>query len=115
MDHGSDDDLYTYYGQDIVLWVPKDLWISAYHNDTHVRIEDLSDGDDTVEITLNAREWWFKFSGTNGTDYFEDDLVRVTADKPITIVGGFLDDNIFGEVRGFEQKVFVFHRDYQCK
>jgi len=108
VDHGSDDDLYTYYGQDIVLWVPKDLWISAYHNNTHVKIKDLSDGDDTVEITLNAREWWFKFSGTNGTDYFENDLVRVTADKPITIVGGFLDDNIFGEVRGFEQKVFVF-------
>ena len=112
VDHGSDDDLYTYYGKEIVLWVPKDLWISAYYNETHVKVIDISDGDDSTEFTLDANEFWYAFAGPNGTGVgsppvFDDDIVKIVADKPITIIGGFLDDNFFGEAKGHLQKRFV--------
>ncbi|MEX0568828.1 MAG: hypothetical protein Q6363_006675, partial [Candidatus Njordarchaeota archaeon] len=112
VDHGSDDDLYTYYGKEIVLWVPKDLWISAYYDETHVKVIDISDGDDSTEFTLDADEFWYAFAGPNGTGVgsppvFDDDVVKVVADKPITIIGGFLDDNFFGEAKGHLQKRFV--------
>ncbi|MEX2689110.1 MAG: hypothetical protein Q6351_002145, partial [Candidatus Njordarchaeum guaymaensis] len=112
VDHGSDDDLYTYYGKEIVLWVPKDLWISAYFNDTHVQIIDLSDGDDSTSFVLNSDDFWYAFAGPNGTGVngppvFDDDIVKIVADKPVTIIGGFLDDNIFGEAKGHLQKKFV--------
>ncbi len=115
VDHGSDDDLFTYYGQDIVLWVPRDLWISAYFDDTHIKIIDISDGDDNYEFTLDANEHWILFYGINISAYlldtqyyFDNDIVRIIADKPITVVGGYLDDNIYGEIRGYAQKKFVF-------
>ena len=112
VDHGSDDDLYTYYGKEIVLWVPKDLWISAYFDDTHVQIIDLSDGDDSTSFVLNSDDFWYAFAGPNGTGVsgppvFDDDIVKIVADKPVTIIGGFLDDNIFGEAKGHLQKKFI--------
>ena len=107
VDDSSDDDIFSYYGFVFVGWVPRDLWISAYYNDTLVKIYDLSDSDDNYEITLNASEWWFVLGGSN-SNTFDNDIVRIEASHPVTIIGGFIDDDIFTLIHGNLMKEFIF-------
>ncbi|MBD3229288.1 MAG: hypothetical protein GF329_13980 [Candidatus Lokiarchaeota archaeon] len=61
-DSRTDDDLYSAYGQDLLLWVPRDLWITAYEPNTEVVITDIgSDGDTDDSRTLmlgTGSNWW---------------------------------------------------------
>ncbi|MEX2689604.1 MAG: hypothetical protein Q6351_004700 [Candidatus Njordarchaeum guaymaensis] len=126
VDHDSDDAFYSYFGTDIVLWVPRDLFITAYFNDTEVTVTDLSEGDDSFQFTLNSGEVWFHGMGdtrtyfssypysyydnneNSGPSFFENDIVRVKANKPITIVGGYISNDFFGMIKGYEYKKYVF-------
>jgi len=107
VDDSSDDDVFSYYGFVFVGWIPRDLWISAYYNDTVIKIYDLSDSDDNYEITLNANEWWFVLGGSN-SNTFDNDIVRIEASHPVTIIGGLIDDDIFTLVHGNLMREFVF-------
>ncbi|MGQ4891053.1 MAG: hypothetical protein ACP6IP_01055 [Candidatus Njordarchaeia archaeon] len=124
VDGSSDDDFYTYFGTELVTWVPRDLFITAYFNDTHVKVIDLSDGDDSFDFTLNDGEIWFHGSGDVRTSsqyyrydtsenlgnpsFFENDIVKIVSDKPITIIGGFLTNDMWGIIKGLNNKKFVF-------
>lgn len=126
VDHDSDDAFYSYFGTRAVLWVPRDLFVCSYFNNTHVKITDLSEGDDSFDLDLNATDVWFHGMGdtrtytgssgyyyydryeSEGPSFFENDIVRVEADKPITIIGGLISDNVFGIVKGFAYKRYVF-------
>ncbi|MHA1786234.1 MAG: hypothetical protein ACTSVE_13660, partial [Candidatus Helarchaeota archaeon] len=54
-DHRSDDAIYSAYGSDLLLWIPRDLYITAYEP-TQVQIIDLDtddgDSDDSKTIIL---------------------------------------------------------------
>ena len=126
VDHDSDDAFYSYFGTYVVLWVPRDLFIAAYFNDTHVKVIDTSEGDDSFELTLNEGEVWFHGMGdqrtyygyytysyydtseSEGPSFFENDIVRIIADKPVTILGGYFSNDFFGMVKGYEYKEYVF-------
>ena len=61
-DQRSDDDIYSAYGQDLLLWIPRDCWITAYEPNTEVIISDIgSDGDtdDSRTLILGTNvNWW---------------------------------------------------------
>ena len=125
-DGDSDDDFYSYFGTELITWVPRDLFISAYFNNTHVRVIDLSDGDDTFEFTLNDGEVWFHGRGDTrtytGTSYyyydyyetsgspsfFENDIVKIISDKPITVIAGQIANDVWGVIKGLNNRKYVF-------
>ncbi len=123
-DHTSDDDFYSYFGTELITWVPRDMFISAYYNNTHVKVIDLSDGDDTFDLTLNFGDVWFHGAGDTRTttsyyyydttetpgspSFFENDIVKIIADKPVTIIAGLIADNTLGIIKGLDNKKFVF-------
>lgn len=126
VDGYSDDAFYSYFGTRIVLWVPRDLFIASYFDNTHIKIIDMSEGDDTFELTLNKGDVWFHGMGDKRTyygyytyyyydysesaepSYFENDIVRVEADKPVTIIGGYISNDMVGVVKGYAYTKYVF-------
>ncbi len=52
----SDDAIWSFYGDEFFGFVHRDLMIASYDDDNHIKITDLSDGDDTQEVTLNDWE-----------------------------------------------------------
>ncbi|MHA1271139.1 MAG: hypothetical protein ACTSPY_15200 [Candidatus Helarchaeota archaeon] len=61
-DHLSDDAIFSAYGQDLLLWIPRDCWITAYEPNTQVVITDINtdgDSDDSRTLLLGTgTEWW---------------------------------------------------------
>ena len=126
VDRSSDDAFYSYFGTYAVLWVPRDLFVAAYYDNTHVKIIDTNEGDDSFEITLNKGEVWFHgmgdkrtYYGSNAYQYydtseaeepsfFENDIVKIIADKPVTILAGYFSSDFFGMIRGHGYKEYVF-------
>ena len=126
VDGDSDDAFYSYFGTYAVLWVPRDLFVATYYDNTHVKVIDVSEGDDSFEITLNEGEVWFHGMGDKRTYYgyytyqyydtneaeepsfFENDIVKIIADKPVTILAGYFSNDFFGLIRGYAYKRYVF-------
>lgn len=52
----SDDAIWSFYGDEFFGFVHRDLMIASYDDDNHIKITDMSDGDDSREITLNDWE-----------------------------------------------------------
>jgi hypothetical protein len=52
----SDDAIWSFYGDEFFGFVHRDLMIASYDDDNNIKIEDLSDGDDSQEITLDDWE-----------------------------------------------------------
>jgi hypothetical protein len=52
----SDDAIWSFYGDEFFGFVHRDLMIASYDDDNHISIIDMSDGDDTQDITLDVWE-----------------------------------------------------------
>ncbi len=52
----SDDAIWSFYGDEFFGFVHRDLMIASYDDHNNIKITDLSDGDDTKEITLDVWE-----------------------------------------------------------
>ena len=52
----SDDGIWSFYGDEFFGFVHRDLMIASYDDDNHIKIRDLSDGDDSQEVTLDTWE-----------------------------------------------------------
>ncbi|MDG6225938.1 MAG: hypothetical protein QCI82_10565 [Candidatus Thermoplasmatota archaeon] len=52
----SDDAVWSFYGDEFFGFVHRDLMIASYDDNNKIEIIDVSDGDDTQTITLNAWE-----------------------------------------------------------
>jgi hypothetical protein len=50
------DAVWGFYGSEFFGFVHRDLMISSYDDNNHISITDMSDGDDTREVTLDAWE-----------------------------------------------------------
>jgi len=87
----SDDDFYTASGNDLWLWCPAynydgDVIITAYNDDTQIKITDYGKGDDTGTLTLDAGNFWF---GWNRVDS-RGEVWHIEATKPITVQAGLI-------------------------
>jgi hypothetical protein len=52
----SDDAIWSFYGDEFFGFIHRDLMIASYDDDNNIKITDLSDGDDSKEITLDVWE-----------------------------------------------------------
>jgi hypothetical protein len=52
----SDDAIWSFYGDEFFGFVHRDLMIASYDDDNNIKITDMSDGDDTMDITLDVWE-----------------------------------------------------------
>ncbi|MHA1248836.1 MAG: hypothetical protein ACTSRP_02475 [Candidatus Helarchaeota archaeon] len=96
-DHLSDDDLYSAYGQDLLLWIPRDCWITAYEPNTKVVITDINtdgDSDDSRTLILGTGANWWENCCWNTT---RDPLVyTANRSKP----GNYYDFTPYGDPSG---------------
>lgn len=107
VDFDSDDHVFSFYGDMLYTKVAGDLWISAY-TPTVVNITDVTDGDDSTVVKLSAFSGWFNLRNQDVERMgFEDDMVLITADHPVTIIGGYEDNDIFTQVYGKNGQQFM--------
>ncbi|UCH89883.1 MAG: hypothetical protein JSV49_04365 [Thermoplasmata archaeon] len=52
----SDDAIWSFYGDEFFGFVHRDLMIASYDDDNHITITDVTDGDDSQEVTLDVWE-----------------------------------------------------------
>jgi hypothetical protein len=52
----SDDAIWSFYGDEFFGFVHRDLMIASYDDDNKITITDISDGDDSAEVTLDVWE-----------------------------------------------------------
>ncbi len=103
------DDVYSAYGKKIFTRITGDCWISALEADTTVNVWDYSDRNDDVTLTLDRFEGWAYCRNAIYEQYgFDDDLVLISADKPVSIVAGLQSDQGFVQVFGKDGKDFLF-------
>ncbi len=101
--------LFAGYGKKLLVRVAGDLWISALEAPTHVIVKDLSDRDDSAEFTLNRFEGWaYDRNPILQQQGFDDDLVLISADHPVSIVGGIQSKHAFTQVYGKDGKDYLF-------
>ena len=74
-------DVVSMYGIDFRTFVDNRLWLIAPFNNTHVRVADLSDGDDFIDTTLDAGE-------STVAGGFDSDLVSVHSNRPVWTIAG---------------------------
>lgn len=100
-EHQSDDDFYSLAGTDLWLWIDSGVWgngavfITAYHDGTHVTITDYGNGNDSQSFTLNRGEFW------EGADAVEPpgEIWRVQASRPVAVMAGYPENDEYEEVR----------------
>lgn len=122
----GDDGIWSFYGKEYVGFIHRDLFLAGYEDGTKITVTDLSDGDDSFEIELDAWEHYayratfvthwnggdlrFNISredhvelmnrAIDGGHNFEADWVHIKSNKPIGIYGGIWDNNIHTQVYG---------------
>ena len=101
--------VFSGYGKKLLVRVAGDLWISALEAPTEVRVSDLSDRDDDATFKLDRFEGWECTRNPILHQMgFDDDLVLISADKPVSVVGGIEDKFAFAQVFGKDGKDFLF-------
>jgi hypothetical protein len=103
------DGVYSAYGKKLFTRITGDCWISALEADTVVQIWDYSDRNDDATLNLDRFEGWAYSRNPIFEQYgFDDDLVLISADKPVSIVAGLQGDQGFTQVFGKDGKDFLF-------
>jgi hypothetical protein len=103
------DGIYSAYGKKIFTRITGDAWISALDADTTINVWDYSDKNDDTTITLDRFEGWAYCRNPIWEQYgFDDDLVLISADKPVSIVAGQQSDQGFVQVFGKDGKDYLF-------
>jgi hypothetical protein len=103
------DGVYSFYGKKLFTWIPGDVWISALEGETKVQVIDVSDHSGDATFTLGAFEsWCWHRDSVYGQCGFDNSLVLITADKPVSVVAGIEDDNVCAQVFGKDQTDFLF-------
>jgi hypothetical protein len=103
------DGLYSFYGKKLFTWIPGDVWISSLEGQTQVRVIDMSDHSSDASFTLGAFEsWCWNRDSVCGQYGFDNSLVLITADKPVSVIAGIEDDNACTQVFGKDQSDFLF-------
>jgi hypothetical protein len=103
------DGIYSAYGKKIFTRITGDCWISALEADTTVNVWDYSDKNDDETLTLDRFEGWAYTRNPIYEQYgFDDDLVLISADKPVSIVAGMQSDRCYVQVFGKDGKDFLF-------
>ncbi len=101
--------LFAGYGKKLMVRVAGDLWISALEAQTKVTVKDLSDRDDSAEFTLNRFEGWsYDRNPILQQQGFDDDIVLISADHPVSVVGGIQSKHAFTQVYGRNGKDYLF-------
>ncbi|UCE37993.1 MAG: hypothetical protein JSW00_01775 [Thermoplasmata archaeon] len=101
--------IYSAYGKKIFTRITGDCWISALEADTTVNVWDYSDKNDDATLILDRFEGWDYTRNPIFEQYgFDDDLVLISADKPVSIVAGIQSDQGFVQVFGKDGKDFLF-------
>jgi hypothetical protein len=103
------DGIYSYYGKKLFTWIPADVWISALEGETKVKVIDFTDHSGDASFTLGAFETWsWHRDSVYGQCGFDNSLVLITANKPVSVVAGVEDDNVCAQVFGKDQCDFMF-------
>lgn len=103
------DGVYSFYGKKIFTWIPADVWISALEGETKVNVIDVSDHSGDATFTLGTFETWASNRDSICGQYgYDDSLVLISADKPVSVVAGIEDDNACTQVFGKDQTDFLF-------
>jgi hypothetical protein len=76
-------DLISMYGLNFRTFVQNKMWIISEFDNTHIRVLDLSEGDDFADLVLNSGENKY-LTG------FENDYVKVEASRPVWTISGDL-------------------------
>jgi len=107
----SDDDWYVVCGNDLWLWCPAnnydgDVIITAYNDDTQVKITDHGLGDDNQTIGMDKGNFWF---GWNRVDS-RGEVWHIEATKPITVMAGLINHGEASEqIRSPDMKEYYFY------
>ena len=100
--------IFAGYGEKLMVRVAGDLWISALEGPTEVSVWDMSDRDDDCTFTLNRFEGWeYTRNPILQQDGFDDDLVLISADNPVSVVGGIQSTHAFSQVYGQNGKNYL--------
>ncbi|MBM4249055.1 MAG: hypothetical protein FJ149_06410 [Euryarchaeota archaeon] len=103
------DGVYSFYGKKLFTWIPADVWISALEGETRVQVIDVTDHSGDATFTLGTFETWCSNRDSIfGQWGFDNSLVLITADKPVSVVAGIEDDNACTQVFGKDQTDFLF-------
>ncbi len=103
------DGIYSAYGKKLFTRITGDCWISALEADTTVHVWDYSDKNDDETLSLDRFEGWAYSRNPIFEQYgFDDDLVLISADKPVSIVAGLQSDQGFVQVFGKDGKDYLF-------
>jgi len=103
------DGVFSAYCPKLFTRIARDCWISALEAHTTVHIWDYSDRNDEAVIELDRFEGWSYCRNPIFEQYgFDDDVVLISADKPISIVAGLQADQTFLQVYGKDGKDFHF-------
>jgi len=103
------DGVYSAYGKKLFTRISGDAWISALEADTTVHVWDYSDKNDDIVLSLDSFEGWAYCRNAIFEQYgFDDDLVLISADKPVSIVAGNQADQGFIQVFGRDGKDYLF-------
>ena len=97
------------YGKKLMTRVAGELWISALEAPTTVRVVDMSDRDDDASFTLDRFEGWeYSRNPILQQEGFDDDMVLIYADHPVSIVGGIQSKHAFSQVYGQDGVNYLF-------
>jgi hypothetical protein len=103
------DGIYSAYGKKLFTRITGDCWISALEAGTTVHVWDYSDKNDDEVLSLDRFEGWAYSRNAIFEQYgFDDDLVLISADKPVSIVAGNQADQGFVQVFGKDGKDYLF-------
>ncbi len=103
------DGLFSAYSKKLFTRITGDCWISALDANTEVHVWDYSDKNDDTILHLDRFEGWDYSRNAIFEQYgFDDDLVLISADKPVSIVAGLQSDQGFVQVFGKDGKDFLF-------
>ena len=101
--------VFSGYGKKLLVRVAGDLWISALEAPTEVVVNDLSDRDDDASFKLDRFDGWENCRNPIlQQEGFDDDLVLISADHPVSVVGGIEDKFAFTQVYGKDGKDYLF-------
>jgi hypothetical protein len=103
------DGVYSAYGKKLFTRIAGDCWISALEANTEVNVWDYSDKNDDESFKLDRFEGWAYSRNAIFEQFgFDDDLVLISADKPVSIVAGLQADQGFVQVFGKDGRDFMF-------
>ena len=101
--------LFAGYGEKLMVRVAGELWISALEAPTEVKVIDMSDRDDDASFTLDRFEGWeYTRNPILQQEGFDDDMVFISADNPVSVVGGIQSMHAFTQVYGKDGKNYLF-------